>query len=132
MKKENVLAKRALHKQLRKEKYDDRKNFYGELMSNPASDKFNRLKRRNKGSAGSVTCILSAYGKEIVFLEKQRKAFAQYYEDLSVPKDENCDSAFFELCSVRHNLVEQLCAESDSNFKPISKNEVSKAILQLK
>ena len=50
---------------------------------------------------------------------------------VSVPKDENYDSAFLDLCTVRHNLIEQLCAESDSNFGPITKNEVSKAILQL-
>ena len=31
----------------------------------------------------------------------------------------------------RHNLIEKLCAESDSNFEPITENEVSKAILQL-
>ena len=71
MKKDNVLAKRTLRKQLRKEKFDDRKNFYGELMSIPNSDKFYRLIRRNKGSAGSVTCSFSANGKEIVSPDRE-------------------------------------------------------------
>ena len=35
LRKDSVLAKRKLRKQLRKEKFDDRKNFYEELMQNP-------------------------------------------------------------------------------------------------
>ena len=35
LRKDCVLAKRKLKKQLRKEKFDDRKNFYEELMQNP-------------------------------------------------------------------------------------------------
>ena len=61
----------------------------------------------------------------------QRQVFAQYYEDLSIPKDEDYDSAFLKLCYVRHKLIEQLCKESESDFEPITESEVLKAISQL-
>ena len=106
LKKDNINAKRALRKQLRKEKFDDRKNFYAELMSHPTSYKFHRLIRRNKGSTGPSTSSIISNGKEINSPYMQRQVFAQYYEDLSIPKDEDYDSAFLELCNVRHKLIE--------------------------
>ena len=100
-------------------------------MSNPTSDKFHRLIRRNKGSTGPSTSSIISNGKEIASPDTQRKVFAQYYEDLSIPKEEDYDSAFLELCNVRHKLIEQLCKESESDFEPITENEVLKAISQL-
>ena len=89
-------------------------------MSNPTSDKFHRLIRRNKGSTGQSTSSIISSGKEIASPDMQRNLFAQYYEDLSIPKEEDCDSAFLELCNVRHKLSEQLRKESQSDFEPIT------------
>lgn len=108
----NVVAKRALRKQLRKEKFLDRKLFYEDLMKNPTSEKFYQLIRRNKGAGASSTCCIMYNGSEIREPEGQRTAFAQYYEDLSRPKDNGYDSRFLELCTVRHKLIEQICNDS--------------------
>ena len=132
LKKDNISAKRALRKQLLKEKFNDRKHFYYELMSNSTSDKFHRFIRRNKGNKGSPASSIIFNGKEIASPDTQRKVFAQYYEDLSISKEEDYDSAFLELCRVRHKLIEQLCKESESDFEPITENEVLKATSQLK
>ena len=69
-------------------------------MSHPTSDKFHRLIRRNKGSTGPSTSSIISNGKEIHSPDMQRQVFAQYYEDLSIPKDEDYDSAFLKLCNV--------------------------------
>ena len=109
---ENMQAKRNLRKQLRKEKFNDRKTFYETLMSEPSTEMFYKLLRRNKGGSGQQTSMLVVNGKEISAPEQQRKVFANYYEDLSVPKDKHYDSAFLGLCSVRHELITQICEDS--------------------
>ena len=63
-------------------------------------------------------------GQEISSPEQQRKRFAQYYEDLSVPKNENYDSAFLE-------LIPQYCDEYPMTLDPITKSEVKEAISRL-
>ena len=103
------MAKRELRKQLRKEKNTDRRNFYGELMQNPTTEKFYQLIRRNNGNKGQRTGSIIVNGKEIYSATEQRLAFAKYYEDLSIPKDHGCDSAYLELCSVRHEMIAGLC-----------------------
>ena len=60
-----------------------------------------------------------------------RNSFAQYYEELSVPKTENYDSAFLELCTVRHELITQYSDENPRTFDPITKSEVKEAISRL-
>lgn len=70
-------------------------------------------------------------GKETRSPDQQRKVFAQYYEDLSVPKDKGYDAAFLDLCNVRHKLIDQWCHESVSSIEPISEKEVLKAVSQL-
>ena len=42
-------------------------------MSNPTSDKFHRLIRRNKGSTGPSTSSIISNGKEIASPDTQRK-----------------------------------------------------------
>ena len=77
LRKDCVIAKRALRKQLRQEKINDRKHFYNELMQNPSTEKFYQLIRKNMGSNGSngqKTSSIIVDGKEIFSPEKQRKA----------------------------------------------------------
>ena len=69
--------------------------FYEELMTNPTSDKFYQLIRRNRGATGNgSTCSIMYNGSEIRSPDDQRNAFVQYYEELSIPKDSGYDSAF--------------------------------------
>ena len=56
-------------------------------MSNPTTEKFYQLIRRNRGSIGSQTTSLIVNGNEIYSPDDQRNVFAKYYEELSVPKD---------------------------------------------
>ena len=69
--------------------------------------------------------------EEISSPQQQRKVFAKYFEDLSVPKDERYDSAFLEMCNTRHELITQICQESSITLDPITVSETKKAILQL-
>ena len=52
LRKDCVIAKRALRKQLRQEKFNDRKHFYNEFMQNPSTEKFYQQIRKNRGSNG--------------------------------------------------------------------------------
>ena len=70
-------------------------------------------------------------GQEISSPEQQGKSFAQYYEELSVPKNENYDSALLKLCTVRHELITQYCDENPMTLDPITKSEVKEAISRL-
>ena len=100
-------------------------------MSEPTTEKFYKLIRRNKGDSRSQVSSLIVDGQEISSPEQQRKSFAQYYEELSVPKNENYDSAFLELCTVRHELISQYCDENPMTLDPITKSEVKEAISRL-
>ena len=131
LKKENVIAKRTLRKQLRKEKFEDRKNFYEDLMSNPTTEKFYQLIRRNRANGGKQTNSLVVNGEEVYSPDGQRNAFAKYYEELSVPQDHGYDSAFLELCNVRHELINKLYENNPEMLDPITSEEVTKAISQL-
>ncbi|MCG7878106.1 MAG: reverse transcriptase family protein, partial [Candidatus Thiodiazotropha endolucinida] len=93
--------------------------------------KFYQLIRRNKGGHNGSTCSIMSNGDEIRSPEGQREVFAQYFEDLATPKDKNYDSAFLEMCSVRHQLIEEMANECSTFPEPITEEEVHKAISQL-
>ena len=131
LRKDNILAKRELRKQLRNEKLTARKNFYNDLMKNPSTDKFYQLIRRNKGDKHQYSGCFRVDDKEIYSPNLQRNALAKYYEDLATPKDKGYDSAYLELCSVRHRIIEQICKESPDQLEQISTKEVRKAINSL-
>ena len=130
-KKANVVAKRTLRKQIRKEKFLDRKTFYEDLMKNPSSEKFYQLIRRNRGGCANLTGSILHDGEEVREPDKQRTVFAQYYEDLACPKDDSYDSSYLELCTVRHELIKQICEASNNQLEPITPDEVYKAMSQL-
>jgi hypothetical protein len=39
--------------------------------------------------------------------DEQRIAFAKYYEDLSIPKEELFDNSYVNLCNIRQSLLEE-------------------------
>ena len=100
-------------------------------MSEPTTDKFYKLIRRNKGGSRSQASSLIVDGHEISSPDQQRKSFAQYFEDLSVPKNEKYDSAFLDLCNTRHELITEYCEENAAILDPITNSEVKQAISQL-
>ena len=118
------MAKRELRKQLRREKYFDRRSFYSDLMSNPSSDKFYQLIRKNNSNmTQNVECLI-VNGKEMNSADDQRHAFADYYEDLAAPKDDGYDTAYLELCTVCHKMISKLCQENAETVYPFTVKEV--------
>ena len=99
-------------------------------MKNPSTDKFYQLIRRNNGDKRQYSDCLRVDNKEVHVYspDLQRKALVKYYEDLATPKDKGYDSAYLELCTVRHKIIEQLCKENSQNPEPISTKEVRNAI----
>ena len=55
-------------------------------MSNPTTENFYQLIRRNRGSVGRQTTSLIVNGNEIYSPDDQRNVFAKNYEKLSVLK----------------------------------------------
>ena len=46
--------------------------------------------------------------------EKQRQCFAEYFEDLALPKDQSYDNVFLELCNLGCEETEtKCCVESE-------------------
>ncbi|MEW8544540.1 MAG: hypothetical protein AB2693_13510, partial [Candidatus Thiodiazotropha sp.] len=131
LRKDNIMAKRELRKQLRSEKLEDRKNFYNDLMKNPSTDKFYQLIRRNKGDKVQYTGCIRVGDKDLYSPDLQRNAFAQYYEDLALPADRGYDSAYLELCSTRHEIIKQVCDESSEYLEPFTLKEVRDAVQKL-
>ena len=100
-------------------------------MQNPSTDKFYQLIRKNRDSTGQKTSSIVVVGKEMLSPEKQRKAFADNHEDLSVPKDNGYDLAYLELCNVRHDLIKQICEESSELLDPITPEVEEEGIFKL-
>ena len=79
-------------------------------MENPTTDKFYQLIRRNKGIS-PVTSSLNSNGESVFCPDKQRDLFAQYYEDLAVPKDKDYDNSYLEICEIKHSLIDHMYRE---------------------
>ncbi|MES9880886.1 MAG: reverse transcriptase family protein [Sedimenticola sp.] len=124
-------SKRDLRSRIRQEKCMDRKNLYNELMAKPTSKLFYRLIHRNRSGTSSTTACIRHNDKDIFSSAAQRQCFAQYYEDLSVPKNDGYDDEFMELTKIRHNLINEMYADQEFSLSPISSEEVENAIGKL-
>ncbi|MES9882130.1 MAG: reverse transcriptase family protein [Sedimenticola sp.] len=109
----------------------DRKELYKELMRNPSTKLFYRLIRRNREESKSSTACINHNGSDILSADEQRHCFAQYYEDLSVPKDTGFDNDYLNLTNIRHNIISQICDKQPYSSDPISVSEVENAIGKL-
>ncbi|CAG2249131.1 unnamed protein product [Mytilus edulis] len=76
-------------------------------MDNPNTQLFYRLINRGRSNSRTTTNCLKIDGEYIFCHEDQRKRFAQYYEDLSVPKEEIYDNSYLNLCKIRQNYVQE-------------------------
>ncbi|CAC5356193.1 unnamed protein product [Mytilus coruscus] len=130
LKTDKILAQRNLRKQLRKEQYLDRTQFYNELMDNPSNDMFHKLIRRNRGSKNKDAICIMENGEHHYSATDQTNSFSRYFEDLAVPKDNGYDSEFLDLCNIRHNIFDELCKQS-SNEPQFSFQNICDAIQQL-
>ena len=63
--------------------------------------------------------------------EAQRQCFIEYLEDLKLPKDQNFDKIFLELCNVRCMETEAKCQAEFETGVCISEADVDMAIDEL-
>ncbi|CAC5409956.1 unnamed protein product [Mytilus coruscus] len=97
-------------------------------MENPSMEIFHRLIRRNRGSSVVKTSCLEIDNTEVNDPDKQRGCFMKYFEDLAIPKD---DEKYFELFTIRHKLISELCSNSKDTFEPFTENEIQNGINHL-
>lgn len=62
---------------------------------------------------------------------EQRIAFAQYYEDLSIPKEELFDNSYVNLCNIRQSILEEELERVHYATEPFTDEEVQNSIDKL-
>ena len=90
-------------KKLLRKRYEhaiDRKRLYEQLMSNPSTKLFYQLIKRKRSTVGRTQCI-KVGDRECFAPDEQCGLFAQYYEDLSVPKQSVYDDTYLNLACVQ-------------------------------
>ena len=65
---------------------------------------FYRLIRKYSKEASSFCIVVD--GIKHSDAASQRKCFAQYYEDLAVPNDNDYDNVFLRLCNIRCDKIQ--------------------------
>ncbi|CAC5395911.1 unnamed protein product [Mytilus coruscus] len=99
-----------------------------QIMENPSTELFYKLINRNRFKPRTNTTGIDIEGELEFNPARQRKAFAKYYEDLSIPKETNYDNSYQELCQIRQRLVEEVLHNKPSNIEPYKEDDISKAI----
>ncbi|CAC5421250.1 unnamed protein product [Mytilus coruscus] len=127
---DKILAQRNLRKQMRREQYIDRAQFYKEVMDNPSNEMFHRLIRRNRGNRNKDSKCIMENGELHYSATDQTQSFSKYFEDLALPKDKGYDPEFLDLCNVRHKIIQQLC-EQENITTEFSTQNICDAIKQL-
>ena len=121
---ENIMAKRTLRKQRRKEQFLERNKFYSDVMHNPGTVVFHKLINRNRPNRHSDTACITEQTTNHYTTEDQTKCFARYYGDLTVPKDKGYDTASLEHRNVRHTLMEDICEEEAKTHTQVITSEM--------
>ncbi|CAC5414940.1 unnamed protein product [Mytilus coruscus] len=120
--------KKNLRSQQRKEHAEDRLNIYQQIMNNPSTELFYKLINRNRSKPRANTTSIDIEGELEFNPTLQRKAFANYYEDLSISKESKFDNSYLELCQIRQRLVEEVLHNQQTNIQPYKEDDISKAI----
>ncbi|VDI58748.1 Hypothetical predicted protein [Mytilus galloprovincialis] len=63
--------------------------------------------------------------------DDQRRRFASYYEDLSVPKEDKYDDCYLNLCKIRQQLYEKAMDKEIKDPEKFTEAEVMEAIGKL-
>ncbi|CAC5388977.1 unnamed protein product [Mytilus coruscus] len=123
--------KRKLRSKIRMEQAVSRQNLYQQIMDNPNSQLFYRLINRNRSNQQTSTNCLKIDEAYNFVPEEQRKSFAKYYEDLSVPKENIYENGYLNLCKIRQQLYEQAMDKEAEDPEQFTETEVMKAIGKL-
>ena len=102
----------------------DRTNLYQKIMENPNTQLFYKLINRNRQSCTSATNCIRVNGKYMFSKDEQRIAFAKYYEDRSIPKEEPFDNSYVNLCNIRQSLLEEELEKVHYATEPFTEEEV--------
>ncbi|CAC5388916.1 unnamed protein product [Mytilus coruscus] len=123
--------KRKLRSKIRMEQAVSRQNLYQQIMDNPNSQLFYRLINRNRSNQQTSTNCLKIDEAYNFVPKKQRKSFAKYYEDLSVPKENIYENGYLNLYKIRQQLYEQAMDKEAEDPEQFTETEVMKAIGKL-
>ena len=129
--------KRELRGQMRKEEYMDKQKFYTNLMENPDSKTFFRLIRKNKANSSDQSTLIlrNDSHEEISDPKLQTDLFANFYEELASPLDENhFDQMFLEESQERCDLISNIVNDSimdKSSITNFNEDDIKKAIEKL-
>ncbi|CAC5376761.1 unnamed protein product [Mytilus coruscus] len=123
--------KRKLRSKIRMEQAVSRQNLYQQIMDNPNSQLLYRLINRNRSNQQTSTNCLKIDEAYNFVPEEQRKSFAKYYEDLSVPKENIYENGYLNLCKIRQKLYEQAMDKEAEDPEQFTETEVMKAIGKL-
>ncbi|CAC5411951.1 unnamed protein product [Mytilus coruscus] len=106
--------KRELRNQIRKEDHTDKQNFFNNLMDKPDSKTFYRLIRRNKHKSIDTksTLIKDENNGEVINPEEQSQIFADYYEKLAVPSNEEFLEENKYRLALMNNIIKHTIQES--------------------
>ncbi|MES9903995.1 MAG: reverse transcriptase family protein, partial [Sedimenticola sp.] len=114
---------------IRKEFACSKEEFLNEIMENPTNKHFYRLIRRSQTSSQNVLPCLVINGEETTDLPSQRNAFARYFEDLAVPKqDDRFDSPYLDLSQTQVKLINAINELQQCAPVHITEDDVNKAI----
>ena len=96
----------------------DKQKFYNNLMENPDSKTFYRLIRKNKAksSEASTMDLLDENDQDIIDHENQTQLFAEFYEQLATPVDEDhYDKEYLADSELRYNLINNIVNHTSSS-----------------
>ena len=70
------------------------------------SQLFSRLIKRNRNNVQNFTNCIYKNGSYLFLPKDQRRVFAEYYEDLSQPSNDNYDNSYLALCNIRQQFAD--------------------------
>ncbi|CAG2256286.1 unnamed protein product [Mytilus edulis] len=111
----------------------DRNTIHNKIMNTSSSQMFHRLIRRNLGdnSQSAINCIKTDENEYLFLAKDQRKAFANYYEDLSAPKPEQFDDLYVNLCKIRQKEMLKTLEDQEIPSDYFTSADIIKAIEEL-
>ncbi|KAK3099305.1 hypothetical protein FSP39_002387 [Pinctada imbricata] len=123
--------KRDLRKQQRIELAIERKSFYNNIMEEQSTSNFYRLLRRNSRNSSSTVTLVSN-NEHLLHAKDQCKAFAEFYEDLAIPKDDSrFDSNYMEQISYDLQMIRKITSETEDSIPVITPDDVLLATKKL-
>lgn len=125
-------AKYSLRQQQRREFAISRNDLFNEIMQRPTDKLFHKLIRRNRNCKQAQAPTLYVDNTDVDDATMQRRAFAEYYEDLAVPKEHvNFDQDLFVLNEIQNETLTTVHGENNEIIEPFTEQEITQCIRTL-